>query len=171
MNPQVLRLGRFGGVSAVVALLMATVTLVPTALAAKPTVQQFPFEQHTVVYPCGFPVQLDGAGKVVDISYTDPAGNFHDFEASPQASETLTNLTNGKSIVINISGPANYTFGPDGSFALVGTGNWFWSGGDPATLAPGLFLTSGRFVFSLSASGVPSWTSTGAKINLCDQLA
>ena len=145
--------------------------IVPAAFAAKPTIQRIPVDVHFVTYECGFPVQLDATGTVVDISYTDALGNFHDFQAAPRIKQTLTNLVTGKTIGVNVSGPADFTFGADGSFTLVGTGNWSWNGGDPATLAPGMFLTSGRFVYSVSASGVPTWTSTGTKINLCAQLA
>lgn len=143
---------------------------VPAALATQPTIERSQGEILDVVDSCGFPVQVDLTGKLVDIAYTDALGNFYDFEAAPQDKETLTNLVTGKTVVVNVSGPADYTFGADGSFTLVGTGLWGWNR-DPATLAPGMFLTSGRFVFSISASGVRTFTSTGTEINLCAQLA
>jgi hypothetical protein len=145
--------------------------IVPAAFASQPTIQRIPFEDHFVSQSCGFPVQLDATGTVLDISYTDELGNFHDFQAGPQVKQTMTNLVTGKTIVVNISGPGQYTFGADGSFTLVGTGLWSWTNRDPATLAPGMFLTQGRFVVSISASGVRTFTSTGTTINLCDQLA
>ena len=83
----------------------------------------------------------------------------------------MTNLITGKTIVVNISGPGQLTFGADGSFTLVGTGLWSWTRVNPATLAPGIFLTQGRFVLSISASGVRTFTSTGTTIDLCAQLA
>jgi hypothetical protein len=145
--------------------------VVPAAFAGQPTIQRSQGEIRDVVDSCGFPVQVDIIGKVVDISYTDALGNFYDFEAAPQDKETLTNLVTGKTIVVNVSGPGEYTFGADGSFTLVGTGLWSWLGRDPATHAPGLFLTQGRFILSISASGVRTFTSTGTTINLCTQLA
>jgi hypothetical protein len=145
--------------------------IVPAAFACQPTIQRIPFEDHFVSQSCGFPVQVDTTGTVVDISYTDALGNFHDFHAGPQVKQTMTNLVTGKTIVLNVSGPGEYTFGADGSFTLVGTGLWSWNGGDPATHAPGMFLTEGRFVLSFSASGVRTFTSTGTKIDLCAQLA
>ena len=85
----------------------------------------------------------------------------------------MTNLVTGKTIVVNISGPGQLTFGADGSFTRVG--HWELElGGNPAvlpTIEPGLFLTQGRFVFSISASGVRTFTSTGNTIDLCAQLA
>jgi len=147
--------------------------IVPAALAAKPTIQRIPFELHYVNTACGFPVQLDAVGTIVDISYTDELGNFHDFEAAPQFKQTMTNIATGKKLVVNIAGPADFTFGADGSFTEVGTGNSTWNGGDPRTLGatPGIFLSKGRFVFSISASGVKSWTINGTVTNLCPQLA
>jgi hypothetical protein len=156
-------------VVAVVGLFAALI--VPAALAGKPTIQRVPFEDHYVSLACGFPVQLDATGTALDISYTDELGNFHDFQAGPQVKQTMTNLVTGKTIVVNISGPGSYTFGVDGGFTLVGTGNWSWGRVNPANLAPGIFLTQGRFVLSVSGAGVRTFTSTGTTTNLCAQLA
>jgi hypothetical protein len=117
-------------------------------------------------------VQVDVTGTAVDISYTDVLGTFHDFQAGPQIKETLTNLLTGKTLTYNVSGPSEATFGADGSFTVVGTGLWGWvSPGAFDPLPPGMFLTMGRFVYSVSASGVPTYTSSGTKINQCAQLA
>ena len=151
--------------------MLACAATAPAATTGKPTLQRTPYEDHQTSEACGFPVQLDATGTALDISYTDPLGNDHLFEAGPQVKQTMTNLDTGKSIVVNISGPGQYTFGADGSFTLVGTGNWSWTRVDPATLAPGIFLTQGRFVLSISASGVRTITSTGTTIDLCAQLA
>ena len=145
--------------------------IVPAASAGQPTIQRFPFEDHLVSQSCGFPVQIDATGTVVDISYTDAQGNFHEFQAGPTAKATLTNLVTGKTIVVNTSGPGDSTFGADGSFTRVGTGLWLWSQLNPATLAPGIFLSEGRFVVSRSASGVLTITLTGTTIDLCARLA
>ncbi len=112
--------------------------IVPVAIAGQPTIERIPFEDHLVTQSCGFPVQIDATGTVVDISYTDAQGNFHEFQAGPTAKATLTNLVTGKTIVVNNSGPGDSTFGADGSFTRVGTGLWLWSQLNPATLAPGI---------------------------------
>src|SRR3954464_10446563 len=111
-------------VVAIVSLFAALI--VPAALADKPTIQRIPFEDHFLSQSCGFPVQIDATGTVVDISSTDALGNVHDFQAAPQAKLTLTNLVTGKTIVVNNSGPGDVTFGADGSFTQVGTGLWGW---------------------------------------------
>jgi len=147
------------------------VLVVPAALAGQPTIERFPFEDHAVSQSCGFPVQIDATGTVVDISQTDEQGSFHLFEAAPTAKATLTNLVTGKTIVVNNSGPGDTTFGADGSFNRVGRGLWLWTQLNPATLAPGIVLSKGRFVVSRSASGLPTIALTGTTTNLCAQLA
>ena len=157
-------------VVAVVGLFAALI--VPAASAAEPTIQRIPFEDHFVTQSCGFPVRIDATGTVVDISYTDELGTFHEFQAGPTAKATLTNLVTGKTIVVNNSGPGDDTFGADGSFTRVGTGLWLWPLLNPATLAPGIFLTQGRFVVYRPAPGVfPTITFTGTTIDLCARLA
>ena len=144
---------------------------VPAAIAGSKTIQRFPFEDQFVSQSCGFPVQIDATGTVVDISYTDALGNFHEFQAGPGAKATLTNLITQESIVVNNSGPGDLTFGADGSVTQVGTGLWLWGQRNPATRAPGIFLSQGRFVLSRPAGGLPTITLTGTTIDLCAQLA
>ena len=155
--------------SVVAALSLAAVA--PAANAGKPTIQRIPFEDHFDSQACGFPVHLDQTATIVDISNTDELGNVHDFQAAPGAKLTLTNLVTGKTIIVSNAGPGDVTFGADGSFTQVGTGGWSWIGRNPTTLAPGIFLTQGRFVLSFSASGVRTFTLTGTTTDLCAQLA
>jgi hypothetical protein len=70
-------------------------------------------------------------------------------------------------VTVNIAGPGQFTDGTDGSFTLVGTGNWLW-GNHPKTGEPGLFLLSGRFVLSVDAQvasqiGWKSGTDVGSQ--------
>jgi hypothetical protein len=164
-------LGRTRIALAAVVAALSLAAVAPAAIAGKPTIQRMPFEDHFVAQSCGFPVQVDAIGTVVDISSTDALGNVHFFEAAPQAKLTLTNLVTGKTIIVNNSGPGDVTFGADGSFTQVGTGGWGWVGRNPTTLVPGMFLTQGRFVLSFSASGVRTFTLTGTTTDLCAQLA
>ena len=71
---------------------------------------------------------------------------------------------------MNIAGPAHISEGADGSFTLVGTGGWFWVG-PPDTGAPGIFLTTGRFVFSVDPAGNESFSRVGRITDLCAKLA
>ena len=156
-------------VVAVVGLFAALI--VPAAIAGQPTIQRIPYEDHFVSESCGFPVQNDVTGTAIDISRTDELGNVLSIQAGPQFKQTMTNLVTGKSIVVNISGPAKVTYGADGTVTQVGTGNWTWMVVDPNTREPGTFLTRGRYVFTRYPSGVRTFTLTGTTIDLCAQLA
>ena len=142
----------------------------PSALAAKPTIQRERTDATVVDLSCGFPVQIHATGVVVTIEWVDADGTTHQIVAFPQGKDTLTNLDTGKSITINVSGPGQFTNGADGSFTLVGTGLWSWDS-HPVTEDPGLFLTAGRFVFSIDAAGNQSFQIVGQITDLCRQLA
>lgn len=144
--------------------------LAPSALAAKPTHERLPIDDEFVDDSCGFPVNVDQTGYVVRITWTAEDGSVRVKEAYPQYKSTFTNPATGKSITVNIAGPAHISERADGSFSLTGTGSWFWPF-HPDTGAPGLFLTSGRFVFSVDSEGNESFTRTGRIVDLCAQLA
>jgi hypothetical protein len=142
----------------------------PSALAGKPTHEREPIDEAFVEDACGFPVNVRQTGYVVRITWTAPDGSVRVKEAYPQLKATLTNPATGKSITVNIAGPAHVSEGSDGSFRLVGTGSWLFPF-HPDTGAPGLFLTSGRFVFSVDSAGNESFTRTGRITDLCAKLA
>lgn len=109
-------------------------------------------------------------GTIVDISYTDSRGIFHEFQASPQGRAVITNDVAHKSITVNASGAQKLTIAPDGSVIVIGTGNWIFLD-DPDNLgAPGWFLTSGRWVASFDPNGVETLTRTGNKTDLCTEI-
>ena len=150
--------------------LLALVATAPSALAAKPTHERTPVDDVFVDPSCSFPVEIHTTGFVLAIEWVDEDGSLRRFEAYPQLRSTYTNLATGKSIKVNIAGPAHITESPDGSFTLVGTGNWGWDS-HPDTGEPGLFLTSGRFVFSIDAQGNESFRRVGRITDLCAKLA
>ncbi len=140
------------------------------ALAVPPTIQHIPFDATITNDSCGFAVTAHVTGTIVDISYTDLQGIFHEFQASPQAKATLTNEVTDKSITVNVSGAEKLTVAPDGSVTVVGTGNWLFLD-DPDNLgAPGWFLTSGRWLAFFDPNGVETLTRTGKKTDLCIEL-
>jgi hypothetical protein len=144
--------------------------LVPHALAAKPSIHRIPIDDEFVLEDqCVFPVNVDATGILVDIVFTDEDGTVHEFQAYPQYKAVLTNLDTGESITLNLSGPASFTFNPDGSFTLKGTGNWLWFP-HPATGDPGIFQTAGHVILSVDAEGNASWTLSGRIVDVCSQL-
>ena len=77
---------------------------------------------------------------------------------------TFTNLSNGKSITQNISGPGIITFNPDGSVTIdiLGREAGF----------PGDTIGAGRTVIQISPTGVPTVASqVGNFTSLCSLLA
>lgn len=72
------------------------------------------------------------------------------------ASESFTNLANGKIITENVSGPGKITSFPDGSatFALKGHNGSFLSPADAARFGlPTLSILAGALTFSVAADG------------------
>jgi hypothetical protein len=150
--------------------LLALVMAAPNAQAAPPTHERMPADFDGVDETCGFPVEIHQTGFVIAIEWVDEDGSLRRIEAYPQLKATFTNPATGESITVNIAGPAHITESPDGSFTLVGTGNWGW-GNHPQTGEPGIFLLSGRFVFSVDAQGNESFRSVGRFVDLCAELA
>jgi hypothetical protein len=150
--------------------LLALVMAAPSAQAAPPTHERMPADFDDIDDTCGFPVEIHQTGFVIAIQWVDEDGSLRRIEAYPQLKATFTNPATGESITVNIAGPAHITESPDGSFTLVGTGNWIW-GNHPQTGEPGIFLLSGRFVFSVDAQGNESFRSVGRFVDLCAELA
>lgn len=140
------------------------------ASAREPTVQRYPIDDQFVVQSCGFPVSIHATGFLLDITWVDANGNVKVIEAAPQMKWELTNQDTLKVIKVNIAGPGQFYFPADGSFKLVGTGTWSWTS-NPDTDEPGLFLSKGRFVFSIDSGGNSTWNRVGTLIDLCGELA
>jgi hypothetical protein len=86
----------------------------------------------------------------------------------------LTNVTTGKAITVNTSGPAKLTFHPDGSFEVDGTGAGLLPLGAAAAPfgLPELALTKGHLQISFGPSGeVKSLSMRGNVTDLCAALA
>jgi hypothetical protein len=150
--------------------LAALVAAAPSALAAPPTHERVPIDDEFTDESCGFPVEIQLTGFVHTITWVNEDGSVRRIEAFPQGKATLTNPETGESITHNAAGPAHVTENPDGSFTLVGTGNWGWPN-HPETGEPGIFQLSGRFVLSVDAEGNESFRFVGRFVDLCAELA
>ena len=140
----------------------------PPASANKPVIHRTAVNDEFVDSSCGFDVDVRTTGFVVDIFWTGADGSVRDFQAFPQGKQVITNVETGRSITINISGPAHVTVTAGGTATLIGTGNWSW-GSNPVTGDPGIFLTRGRFVMSLNTGVVTSLR--GDLVGLCSKVA
>ena len=143
------------------------------ALAVQPTITRFSIDYDAIRsdFNCGFDVHVQMTGKGIAISYIDQQGTSHDFTAFPQLKSVLTNVSTGKSITLNVSGPFRMTSSTNGfSYVQVGVTSWVV---DPDMLpngVPGLFYAKGRFELFVDANGVATVTRTGVKIALCPLL-
>jgi hypothetical protein len=81
--------------------------------------------------------------------------------------ERLTNVSTGKSIIVNVSGPGRLTIHPDGSATLVAWGrssNFFGPGE--------AFLFSGRLVIEIAPDGIGTPVSlSGHEEDICAALS
>lgn len=86
--------------------------------------------------------------------------------------ERVTNLDNGKSIVLNVSGPVTIT-DANGfpTFTAKGRNLWGFHRGDLGAGQPGsLLLTTGLAILTVSESGMTFTHSGGTTENLCETL-
>ena len=86
--------------------------------------------------------------------------------------ERVTNLTNGKSVVLNVSGPVTIT---DANglpiFTARGRNLWGFHRGDLGAEQPGsLLLTTGLAILTVSESGLTFTHTGGTTENLCETL-
>jgi hypothetical protein len=86
--------------------------------------------------------------------------------------ERVTNLDNGKSVVLNVSGPLTISSaGGVDTFVARGRNLWGFHRGDLGPGQPGsLLLTTGLAVLTVSESGMTFTHSGGTTENLCDTL-
>jgi len=86
--------------------------------------------------------------------------------------ERVTNLDNGKSVVLNVSGPVTISSaaGVD-TFVAEGRNLWGFHRGDLGTGQPGsLLLTTGLATLTVSESGMTFTHNGGTTENLCETL-
>ena len=152
--------------------LFLALAIAPAASAGKPTREIIPAAPDAVVNQCGFPVLDHEEGYTIVESFTDEEGNLvRQIFTNPGLRETLTNLDTGKTVVLNIEGAGFLDLNPDGSGSFTGTGGWFFFV-HPATLTPGLFFTTGRFVNTFDANGHrTSFEMVGTITDVCAELA
>lgn len=149
--------------AAAVAVLIS-LALAPSAAADKPTFAPAPFGVSTGQYCEDFPV------RVAETTNRGTAKIFSDGSViiTGTLNVAVTNLETGKTISLNISGPA--MFSSDGS-TLVGVGKWLFFGeaGFLGRPGPTLETFDGRFTIDLGT--VTFVRRTGTVGELCAALA
>ena len=137
---------------AAIALVIASSATADKPIKDSGSPQPVTFEGATAV--CSFPVQATySAFNNFSITHLDKSGGVRWIGGAGRIVERLTNLTNGKSVDINASGPGKITFNDDGSATLDGGGPWLvgYFAGDSPSLA--LLLYRGHIVLNVAADG------------------
>jgi hypothetical protein len=147
--------------------LSAAALIVPTAAADQPIKEPVPFVDLTGQFCEDFQVKVQA---------TDNKEVIHIFSSGVALvtgvlKVEVTNLTTGKTLALNISGPGK--FSPDGT-VLRGTGRWllFGEAGElgPGS-GPGMMLISGQVTLSLGPAGITSISTQGNVEDVCAALA
>jgi hypothetical protein len=137
------------------------------ASAGRPTIQPAPFEPLSGRFCPGFDVLITAvANKGKAITFSNGATIVHG-----RLVADVTNLSNNKTIRINVSGPVfisadGSTVTVRGRSLLVGEAGFFGAGAPPT-----LILVSGQGVINVGPAGPTSLTLTGANKDLCPVLA
>ena len=124
------------------AIVLAGLALAPAATAEKPARFFLPTDDFVLSGPCAFDVDYH---VLTNKEYGTLFSNGH-LLITGSFKVRLTNLSNGHSMDVNISGPGVITFLPDGGLKVTAWGNWlFWF--FPGMLGPQspgkLILTTG----------------------------
>jgi hypothetical protein len=108
------------------------------------------------------------------ITFTDANGDPIRMITQGSLVVRLTNPENGKSIVLNISGPGELVFHADGSSTQTARGTWFlffFEGQLGAGMSGTGFVNSGQVVFVNNADGTATILSqTGKMEDVCVTL-
>ena len=149
--------------AAAVAVLSA-LALAPSAAADKPIIEPAPFGEFTGQYCEDFLV------RVAETTNRGTAKIFSDGSViiTGTLNVAVTNLETGKTISLNISGPA--MFSSDGS-TLVGVGKWLFFGEAGFLGRPGPTLETFDGRFTLDLGTVTFVSRTGTVGELCAALA
>jgi hypothetical protein len=167
----VLRRGLYSVVFALTILVAAT-----PAGAVKP--DRFPNEPFNFEFEagtlCPFRVSwVDESNKSTTKVFYDREGNPRFLHGSGQIFTRITNLENGKSVRLNISGPGRITLNEDGSATIIGTGPWligFFPTDVPA--GPKLLYTHGRFRLDVAPDGTLTLVDAPPRsTDICETLA
>ncbi len=127
---------------------------VGTVEANRPTRQFIPASPFTLSGVCSFDVHIDFlANKEYATILVDHAGNPTAILTTGTLKVSLTNLSNGKSLDLNISGPGRSVTNPDGSATLTSWGPWLWFIPPLPGFNTQLFFLAGQGIAQFDSNG------------------
>ncbi|GAA3387059.1 hypothetical protein [Cryptosporangium minutisporangium] len=122
---------------------------------------------------CPFDVRIDFTSRQRVRETTEPDGTKVT-KATGNATATVTNVSTGKTLRYNISGPGTTTTHPDGAFEgdLTGANLLSTTVANSYSGVPQLAYTTGRVRFSVAASGLTtSYQLNGRSTDVCAALS
>ena len=152
---------------------VATLLMPGVASADKPVREVIDLPPDDVTEACGFPVLVHAEGRIVRTTWFDEDGDpVRAIETFRNFRYVLTNQDTGETVSFAIPGPAFYTFNPDGSTTVEGSGPWGWYPENPETGEAGIFLFTGRLTYTFDDEGNFSFDKlSGRAVNMCAALA
>jgi hypothetical protein len=145
---------------------LAAVLLVPTAAAERPGREPAPFPDFTGQFCKDFQVSIHATqNKEVATFFSSGAALV-----TGVLKVEVTNLSTGKTLALNISGPG--TFSPDGT-TVAARGTWllFGEAGQLPGPDPGMLLATGSISLVTGPAGITSVSIRGTTEDVCAALA
>ena len=145
---------------------LTAVLLVPTAAAEPPSREPAPFPGFTGQFCTDFQVRIE-ATQNREVATVFSSGAVL---VTGVLKVEVTNLSTGKTLALNISGPG--TFNADGVTAF-GRGTWllFGEAGQLPGPDPGMLLATGAISLVSGPAGLTSVTVKGTVQDVCGMLA
>jgi hypothetical protein len=122
---------------------------------------------------CTFPVSVDSVvNRTVTTTHIDADGNILWIHGSGTNVIRVTNDATGNAGTVNASGPGKFTFDPDGTIRINGTGAWvvvFFPTDSPANA---MLVLTGNLVFTVdpNTGKLTLVSHTGTTRDLCAEL-
>jgi hypothetical protein len=118
---------------------------------------------------CPFPVRVTPGDASHSRLHIQRSGEFI---VTGYFSQTVTNLSTGRSLRIKSSGPLRIVFHDDGTSTWTSHGSFLWTFFAEDAGGPGLFIFTGRSVLETNAEGFATSVSGVARVTrVCDELA
>ena len=153
------------------AALLALSAAAPAASATRPSRDYLATPDHiefAAGEACAFPVRVDFfVNKEYGVTFADADGNFVRQLIAGTLIISLTNMSNGRSITVDISGPGRTIAHEDGSTTFILRGN-------SLPVVPGrLYTTTGTVVQEFDANGnlLSTAPATGTETDRCPALS
>ena len=139
------------------ALALVSALAVPASVGANPP-DKFPTPLASFEVPagavCSFGVRSEyPQSNPFEIDHVDRSGNLRWAFGGGNIVNRITNLSNGHSVELNVTGPGKITVADDGSLTVDGTGHWLIGYFVTDSPSRALVYYSGHIVLHVSPTG------------------